>query len=254
VIRSLEGNLNGSTAREPDISDFFEIFPAEIAFDHSTGYAHNLKRVSRCLNAFAPPTIRPTRWHWKGAFCSPRTLGLRPIGHMAFEAYGRFSLSFRLSWTRNILNTFGLLGAVYISRKRAGRVHSFKRSSKMPKARNNEYAKTGLYHRDKSKNKPDLPFYNVGREVSIPNRVQNLVFFELQTTRMTLIVRCQSICPALFGKIAKTRLIFQAEVRATDWSLSFDVNLCIEFPDVSSLDRSSQLLPTILYSATEIRS
>ena len=71
------------------------------------------------------------------------------------------------------MNTFGLLGAVHISRKRA-RVDSFKHSSKMPKARNNECAETGLSHIDKSENKPDLPFYNVGREVSIPNRVQNL--------------------------------------------------------------------------------
>jgi hypothetical protein len=82
---------------------------------------------------------------------------------MAFEAYGRFSLGFHLSWTHNILNTFGLLGAVYISRKRA-RVDSFKRSSKMPKARNNEDVKTGLSHRDESENKPDLPFHNVGRD------------------------------------------------------------------------------------------
>ena len=52
---------------------------------------------------------------------------------------------------------------MHISRKRA-RVDSFKRSSKMPKARNNEYAKTGLSHRDKSENKPDLPFYDVGRD------------------------------------------------------------------------------------------
>ena len=34
----------------------------------------------------------------------------------------------------------------------------------MPKARNNEYAKTELSHRDKSENKPDFSFYNVGRE------------------------------------------------------------------------------------------
>jgi hypothetical protein len=34
----------------------------------------------------------------------------------------------------------------------------------MPKARNNEYTKTELSHRDKSENKPDLSFYNVGRD------------------------------------------------------------------------------------------
>lgn len=154
MIRRLEGNLDGSTVREPDTSDLFEISPAEIAYDGSIGYAHNLKRVSRCLNAFAPPTTRPTGWRWRVAPYSSRTLDLRPIDHMAFQPYGRFSLGFHLSWTRNILNTFGLRGAVYISRERTG-VDSFERSSKMAKPATNEYRKSSLSDRDKSRNSPD---------------------------------------------------------------------------------------------------
>jgi len=154
------------------MSDLFEIFPAEIGYDRSIGHAHSLKRVSRYLNAFAPPTTRPTGWRWRVAPYSSRTLNLRPIDHMTFEPYGRFSLGSHLSWTRNILNTFGLRGVVYISRKRA-RVGSFKRSSEMTRARKNKYANPRLTHREKSRNSPDSQFYNVAREVSRPIWVQN---------------------------------------------------------------------------------
>ena len=46
----------------------------------------------------------------------------------------------------------------------AWQVDRFKRSSEMKKPRNGEYTKIGVPHLDKSRNSPDLGFYNVGRE------------------------------------------------------------------------------------------
>jgi hypothetical protein len=43
----------------------------------------------------------------------------------------------------------------------------------MTRARNGECAKIGVPHLDKSGNSSDSGYYNVGREVSRPNRVQN---------------------------------------------------------------------------------
>jgi hypothetical protein len=44
------------------------------------------------------------------------------------------------------------------------KVDRFKPSSKMTKTTKNEGAKIRLSHRDKSRNSPDLGFYNVGRD------------------------------------------------------------------------------------------
>jgi hypothetical protein len=144
VIRGLEGNLNGPTVREPYISDLFEIFRVEIGYDGSIGYAHGLKRVSRCLNGFAPPTSRPTGWRRR---VPPWLTNIGPQADRPYSLRGLRTVLSRLSSFVNVqhLNRFGLRGAVYISRKRTT-VDSFKRSSKMTKSANNEYAKRRLSH------------------------------------------------------------------------------------------------------------